>query len=635
MIYSNRFMCFKVFGPKGSKTFLLDMKSCKWYDFICMKTRITRYLKNINSESLTSENNRGISLSKRLWHVLIIMLLVIIICFFVALIFVTNRAKLNYEKSESETRIMSIKSGLQSNIQNYKDLSRLIMINDEVIKLLRAEGKEVDAGMKNDAHYGVMDILNVSENVDSVFVFRNDGQYMSTGKGEYLLDRNRMNMNSWKKQILDLRGRAVISINGDSALFKKKGPVILTLSRAIYDINSQELSGILLMNISIDMLAKITKSQGNDLVCITDRNGNYLAGNQDLSQFFCEDFVKEEITHKRGGINTGYGTISGSAVEDLPLVIICKSSVETKNVIPVETVLVLFLLLFVFFVLAFLITVFMDKNLAKPIVELSSAMEKTKQSGFLEKIDIGIPNNEIGQLTDSYNNMISHLNDLFEELIDREKSQQKAEMRVLYEQIKPHFLYNSLETISYLAVEAGAPNVHDALETLGSFYRNFLSKGSRTITFKREIAIIKDYLSLQRLRYGDILSDEYDIAEDTLDIYIPKLILQPLVENSIYHGIRPKGEEGIIRISSFLEGEKLHIIVYDDGVGMSEETVDKILNAQTPGEENADNEKGSFGLIGTIERIRRYCNDFNAVKISSEEGEYTQIELIIPLSEQS
>ena len=593
---------------------------------------IKKLFQNINNDNISQKNNNGVSLSKRLWYVLIMMLLVIILCFSVALVYVTGRAKLNYEKTESETRIAAVKASIQADVQNYNDLSRLIMIKDEVLVLLRADGKAVDAGMKNDAHYGAMDILNVSDNVDSVFVFRNDGRYMSTGKGEYLLDINRMNTATWKKPILDRRGRVIFSLNGNSALFKKTGPSVLTLSRAIYDINSQELTGILLMNISLDMLSKITKSQGNDVLCITDKSGNYLAGNRELCDFYREEYIDNKIHHLQVNAGLKRGTVSVSGVDDLPLVIICRSSAETKNVMPVETILVMLLLLVEFFVLAFLITVFMDRNLAKPIVELSSAMEKTKQSGFLEKIDIEVPNNEIGHLADSYNNMIGHLNDLFEELIDREKSQQRAEMRVLYEQIKPHFLYNSLETISYLAVEAGAPNVHDALETLGSFYRNFLSKGSRTISFKREITIIKDYLSLQRLRYGDILSDEYNIEEDTLDIYIPKLILQPLVENSIYHGIRPKGEQGIIRISSFLEDDKLHILVYDNGVGMDEETIERILKTDALKDKNGS-ETGSFGLVGTIERIRRYCNDENSVLITGEIGEYTQIELIIPAEE--
>ena len=141
-------------------------------------------------------------------------------------------------------------------------------------------------------------------------------------------------------------------------------------------------------------------------------------------------------------------------------------------------------------------------------------------------------------------------------------------------------------------------------------------------------------MSLQKLRYGDIISDEYDIAPDTEECIIPKLILQPLVENSIYHGIRQKGEKGTIKISSHLEDVELHLIVRDTGVGMSDEQIEKVLSTDSSGD---DTDTGTtqpglgsnFGLWGTIERIRCYCNKDDVVKIKSEPGEYTEIEIII------
>jgi two-component system sensor histidine kinase YesM len=254
-------------------------------------------------------------------------------------------------------------------------------------------------------------------------------------------------------------------------------------------------------------------------------------------------------------------------------------------------------------------------------------MEDTKRSGWLKKINVKMPDNEIGQLADSYNSMNEYLQEVLNRLIDKEKMVQRVEMRVLQEQIKPHFLYNSLETISYMACEAGADKVYSALETLGSFYRNFLSKGDREIPLKREIQIIRDYLSIQKLRYGENINDEYDIDESVLEIMIPKLILQPLVENSIYHGIRVKGEPGLIKISAKREGNNLEVRVHDTGVGMSEEQIKNILDGEN-GEENEEEEALSgFGLKGTIRRIRYYCKADDAIRIISEEGEYTEIVL--------
>ena len=280
---------------------------------------------------------------------------------------------------------------------------------------------------------------------------------------------------------------------------------------------------------------------------------------------------------------------------------------------------------------AFSAGTFITRNITTPVFELTRAMEKNREEGKLERVSVVSVDNEIGMLEEGYNNMIDHVNDLIKRLIENEKILQKSEMRVLHEQIKPHFLYNSLETIGFLAMDAGAEEVHAALETLGSFYRNFLSKGDREIPLKREICIVQDYLSLQKLRYGDILQDEYDIAKDTENCVIPKLILQPLVENSIYHGIRLKGEEGIIKITSWMEEGVLHISVRDTGVGMTQEQIEQVLRKRNENEmEISSDPSESFGLWGTIERIRCFCDEDDVVKIRSEEGEYTEVEFVIP-----
>ena len=139
-------------------------------------------------------------------------------------------------------------------------------------------------------------------------------------------------------------------------------------------------------------------------------------------------------------------------------------------------------------------------------------------------------------------------------------------------------------------------------------------------------------MALQKLRYGDIIDDEYDIADDTKDCIVPKLILQPLVENSIYHGIRLKGERGTIRISSRAYDGELHLTIMDTGVGMSPEQIEKMMRKeQVTDTQETGEQSESFGLWGTIERIRCFCDDDDVVKIRSEVGEYTEIEFIIPL----
>jgi two-component system sensor histidine kinase YesM len=293
-------------------------------------------------------------------------------------------------------------------------------------------------------------------------------------------------------------------------------------------------------------------------------------------------------------------------------------------------------MLAIFIILAAFTATFISRNITDPVFKLSAAMEENRTSGELKKIDVKMSGSELEMLEGDYNNMIDHVNELIDRLMEKEKTLQRAEMRVLQEQIKPHFLYNSIETIGFMALDAGADKVHDALETMGSFYRNFLSKGDREIPLSREISIVKDYLSLQKLRYGDIIEDEYEIASEAESFIVPKLILQPLAENSIYHGIRMKGEKGLISFkagvvksddeSSF--ARELHIYVTDTGVGMDREKIKKILSVEKKDRPKEADE--SFGLWGTVERIRMYTGMDDCVKIESEPGEYTKIEITIP-----
>lgn len=571
---------------------------------------------------------KGKSLTSMMWLATILLLLLFCITFTVSTMFITERAERDYEIRESETVIGNMVGNIQANIDNYKDISRLIMLNSDVASFLRADSADVQ--LANNARDGIVGVLNVCLSIDSVFIFRNDGAYVSTGKSLYTVDFDRMRETEWQEKILSARGGAVIVMNGNSAIFKNNGTPMITIARAIYDIYSQQQTGILLMNITENMLTRITLAQGRGNVCVVSDDGNCLAGNALLAEKFSSDFLTESIVHNTVRTQGDRRMISGCAPEGMPLVVMCETSANT-DVVPRETMYVILFLLLTFLGAVLICGTYISRNVTRPILNLTSAMEETKSSGWLKKLDVDTPENEIGMLADSYNSMIEHLNVLFNRLLENEKTVQKAEMRVLHEQIKPHFLYNSLETISFLALDAGAEEVHSALEILGSFYRNFLSKGDREIPLRREICIIQDYLSLQKLRYGDVLNDQYDIDEDTLECMIPKLILQPLVENSIYHGIRLKGEPGVISIGSRLAEDGLHIVVRDTGVGMQQELIDRVLTVDRSEETGpADPQLAGFGLKGTIDRIRYYCDSDDVVQIRSEPGEYTEIEITIP-----
>ena len=565
------------------------------------------------------KRNTKMSLQKKTLLLFTILMLFFCIVFTVATSIISKRTEQDFEIRTTEMAVNNVSSTIKERIANYNYLSRLIMTDDKVVEYLKPYKINKEKG--NGARDSVSEVLSLYSNIDSVYLFRNNGKYIGTAPreyGAYISDIER-------SRILTARGGAVLSIRNYGTNPMNQGSSILTLSRAVYDINSQKLIGILIMNISNDVFDDVLGLQDTGGMCILNSDGTILCGDARTGMLYDPEFNSDQLVYKTVSVDGERKTLAGTVVLD-PIVVLCMSGQGVES-LPRDIMYALIITLIAFILSTLVCAWFITTNVSRPIKGLGQAMEHTRSSGWLETIDLEMPNQELNNLEESYNSVIIYLNELFNRLLENEKNVQKAELRVLQEQIKPHFLYNSIETISYLAIQEHAGKTRDALEILGNFYRNFLSKGDREIPLKRELRIIQDYLSLQKLRYGDIFDDEYVIGDHTSDFKIPKLILQPIVENSIYHGVRLKGEKGIIRVTTCLEKDGLHIIVYDSGIGMSEEQIKKVL--ETGGEEDEDALSG-FGLKGTINRIRYYCDRDDSVQIRSESGEYTEIEICIP-----
>jgi len=590
---------------------------------------------SLAKENERNENKKRHSLVTGLRVITLFMVLIMAVSFFFAVLYLVRQERIKNITNEAERTITTLEDGVHAELTRYRELSRLIMTDKGVVEYLHAGIGQIDGGFIKNTRYSILDILNVTTLVDSVFVFRNDGRYVNSSHDNYILDDARMSEDEWLEEILKRRGASVISINCNGAITRSNGVPIVSIGRVINDVTSQEKIGILFMSISPVFIDRKLEVLGGTNMVVMSEDGIVLSGDENLKKFLPASGYSDDITHAMVRDGVSKVMISYSRVPDTPLIVACATPVGNGFVM-FETVRVIMILLMIFAIMIIVASVFIAKNVTSPISVLTREMEHNKETGRLDAIDADIANNEIGMLKDSYNGMVERVNDLFAQNLENEKSLRRAELRVLHEQIKPHFLYNSLETIGYLAMESGADNVHTALETLGSFYRNFLSKGDRVIPLEREINIVKDYLSLQKLRYGDIIEDEYMIGEGTGQCMIPKLILQPLVENSIYHGIRLTGEKGTILIKTELTGGDLHIFVRDTGVGMSEEQIEYLLSDHE-GEslENLGETSESFGLWGTIERVRLFCGKKDVVKISSELGEYTEIEFIIPTESKS
>ena len=265
-------------------------------------------------------------------------------------------------------------------------------------------------------------------------------------------------------------------------------------------------------------------------------------------------------------------------------------------------------------------------GIIQPISQLNQATEKIAQGDFNSRSQ-AYSEDEVAELAVSFNKMAGSMQSLIDKVKEDERKMRKADLRLLQEQIQPHFLYNTLDTIVWL-IESNEPDeAVTMVVTLSDFFREILSKGKEFISIKEEEKHISSYLQIQEMRYRDIL--EYDIQLDQV-IYkyqILKLTLQPVVENALYHGIKYKRAKGCIHIHGEKEGDIIRLTVRDDGVGMDEEELEQLRQQiEKPCQET---EKG-FGLANVNERIHMYFGPEYGMKIQSQKGKGTTVEIVIP-----
>jgi two-component system sensor histidine kinase YesM len=237
---------------------------------------------------------------------------------------------------------------------------------------------------------------------------------------------------------------------------------------------------------------------------------------------------------------------------------------------------------------------------------------------------------EITELGMSFNIMIGKIKELLDSKIKEQENLKKAELRALQAQINPHFLYNTLDTIIWMAESKETDQVVKIVSALSNFFRISLSKGMDWITIGEEVARIRSYLTIQKMRYRDILDFKIEVEEDVAENTILKLILQPLVENALYHGIKNKRQKGTISVRARRNGrDEILLEVEDDGIGFTPEKLAQLRAELDDDSGNIKLESG-FGIGNVNKRIRLYYGKPYGLSIQSEYTTGTCVTLIIP-----
>ncbi|MCL2843120.1 MAG: sensor histidine kinase [Oscillospiraceae bacterium] len=269
---------------------------------------------------------------------------------------------------------------------------------------------------------------------------------------------------------------------------------------------------------------------------------------------------------------------------------------------------------------------YISKSLARPIESLLTMSNKISEGDFSFEIALSA-SDEFNDLAVGMNTMSKKIELLLEQGIEEQKQLQIMEHKLLQAQIKPHFLYNTLDAIIWAAEADNVPDVVTLVASLSSFFRISLSHGIDFIPISNEIEHVKHYLVIQQIRYSDILTYEIDLDENIPDKKILKFLLQPLVENALYHGIKYTRDRGKITVSIKKEGEKLRFSVTDTGIGMTPETLETLKHNIHYG----TGEQG-YGLFNVNRRLKLYYGLQKGIEIKSEYKKGTEVSFTLDLS---
>ena len=476
-------------------------------------------------------------------------------------------------------------------------------------------------------------IVNFQPYTAGVYIFNTRAQYF--GMDNYTsctFPYRSMEDAPWYDEVAKGRGYYVMTLNAGEKETLYGSENIISMIRLIYNLDKQsEIIGAVMLNLRESYFLssfKSFESKYHAEVMIIDDDGRSLFTRPAPYYSALSDEQRDILLSAGGSVvsltaqsprHISYSSVMLDGTRWHVIVALPYSGNVTVNA---DLSRIFALLLAAELLLVFAGTITIARAVTKPIYKLTNAMCLNESKQKPAKVDMECADDEIGMLKDTYNGMVDRIDILIRRIEDEGERKRQAEFHALQAQINPHFLYNTIDTARGLALMGRASDVNRLLRDLGEFYRNAINNGRNVITLREEVQMVKSYMDIQHIRYPDIRT-VYDVNDEACGVRIPKRVLQPLVENALYHGLRPRGNRGVIPIRVWQEAERIGVSVSDDGVGIDPQTAEAALRG-------SGELQHSFGLRGTVDRLRLFYRREDVFSVESAKDGGTIMTIMIP-----
>jgi two-component system, sensor histidine kinase YesM len=539
--------------------------------------------------------------------------------------------------------ISKVNKSLEFYINNMQSITYFIGFNEKVQNFLAADNEaEPNPANEYDIQRFLRDFTTLSPEVAGILIVNSNGDYISNEL--FAPSTKDLTEESWYKEAVDNNGIFTIigqpKDRGLSSLVNYQNDEVVSVVRAVVDPYADKVLGVILIDLKQrvikETLVDVRLGKTGYLMLVDDQGRNIYQPNDPLIENVPNKWIAGQDS----------GTFS-KEVNSQRLQFIHQKSPFTNwttiGVFPAEETIFeireirFYLVSFIFLLMIFGIQIsyFLSNSISNPIAQLMKFMRKAESGDF----DVRYRekrNDEIGMLGRSFNKMLRQINHLMSLTKLQEKEKRDAEFRSLQANINPHFLYNTLDTIQWMARKQKANDIAEVVESLAKLFRIGLSKGRDIISLDEELDHIKSYLQIQKTRYRDKLNYQINAGESIAGLYVIKFILQPIIENAIYHGIKERRGPGHISVTAQKKENKLSIIIEDDGAGMTELQLQEMRQALSEAIARTENkgetrDKKGYGTLNVQARIQLAFGEDYGMHIHSKENVGTTVEIVLPI----
>ncbi len=540
-----------------------------------------------------------------------------------------------YENTITYTRQLTgqVNSDIDSYINYMENISSMLAENSDVQKFLFGSGIQAEeAGEQLMSQFAT--VLNSRSDIYNLGILQANGKALFNKGNSYINSYVDISQLAWYKEAVENKDSICLSSAHVQHVISGERPWVITLSRYIPDQTGKKEGGVLFVDLNYSAIRKLCDDSSvgkKGYIFIIDKEGNivYHPQQQQLYNELQTENIEEVMNCTSDYLELGKGdskklyTVSRSEKTGWTVVSCSYTSELLKRSNQAQELYMLMAVILV--AVALIISSIVSKGITRPIHKLQSSMALIQEGDFQAgNVEVD-SRNEIGSLTETFNVMTQKIQELMVQIIEEQQAKRKSELKALQSQINPHFLYNTLDSIIWMAEEGKNKEVVVMTASLAKLFRQIISNEEEEISIFQEVEYCRNYLIIQKMRYKDKLEFEIDLAPDIKGDKIIKMVLQPLIENAIYHGLKYKESKGMLVLKGYGQGDDIIFEIRDNGVGMDQETMKHIFERH-----KVNYRSNGVGVYNVERRIKLSYGQEYGISYKSKLGEGTVATMRIP-----